>query len=294
MKPHLWLTAAGLAVAAASSIAAAQTITTFVDQFDRNAGPSYELLGPNWQVATWKNGWPFACTFATKNVALVSSGNIWEKVAGQLNLSFDTNGSVNDATCAEARTQNSFQYGTFYVSMRPSMVSGSVSSYFLYTGRSRTRSHFEIDIEFVPGSQIPNATVLPDSVATGGRPPAWHLYTNYWVNGKENPVWIDLERFIEPATGQPLRINPFAEKREYSYIWTRNSISWWINAGTSEAKRWVMLRRAAVSITAKMPLMMNVWTGAEGNGWTGPFDSTNRTGMAQYDHVVITLPKAAP
>lgn len=297
MKLFALVTAAAV-LSAVSAAGNTQTVTSFKDDFIGPLGPDYEKLGAEWQVATWRNGWPFACTFSTARVALKSSGDISENGLGLLDLSFDgiaTWEDDTDDTCAEARTKKSFQYGTFYVSMQPTEVIGTVSSFFLYTGRSRTRSHQEIDFEFVPGSLAQNPNVIPGKTHDG-KVPKWHVYTNYWINGKENPAWIDLEMFPDPHNvGERLNINPFSGQYEYAFIWAPKSISWWINAGTRASKRWIKLREVNAAISAKMPLMMNVWTGVHDNGWTGQFrTSLVRTGSAQYEYVQVKPVQAAP
>jgi endo-1,3-1,4-beta-glycanase ExoK len=240
--------------AALSNTAFSQTT---IDEFQRSVGPSYEPLGPNWQVATWKNGYPFACTFATKNVRLSDPAT----TSGLLSLAFDGNSSVNEQTCAEVRTQASYQYGEYIVSMQPAYAPGTISSFFFYTGRSGTRTHFEIDIEFVPGK--------PGY-------PYGALHSNYWVQGKENPKPLDLGA---------LKIDPYAGLREYKIAWTPTDISWHVNVGDTINSDWRELRREKVAISPKMQLMMNVWIGDDRNSaWSGSFGSV-RQGAGIYDYV---------
>lgn len=239
-----------------SGTASSQTIAP-TDEFKRTAGPSYELLGPNWQVATWKNGYPFACTFAVANVTLDFPLNPY----GFLSLAFDGNSSLNEQTCAEVRTQDAYQYGEYVVSMKPDGAPGTVSSFFFYTGRSGTRTHFEIDIEFIPGK--------PD-YSPGA------LHTNYWVRGKEHPMEVNLAA---------LGVDPYTSFREYKIAWTPTQISWHVNLGTSAASNWREVRRVDVAISAKMKLMMNVWITDDAiSWWSGSFGS-KRKGATLYDYV---------
>lgn len=148
---------AGLALGLAclSPMASAQyTTLKFQDSFDRKG-----KLSSAWQVAAWRNGHPFGCTFAPQEVS---------QSQGTLKLAFDG----SNGNCAEVRTLQSWQYGAFAVEMQPAGVPGTVSSFFLYTGVAGTSSHFEIDIEFVGNT---------------GR-----MHTNVWVAGQPNQYDVDL------------------------------------------------------------------------------------------------------
>lgn len=129
-----------------------------------------------WQVATWRNGPPFGCSFAAQQVSLGE---------GLLSLGF----KGQDGSCSEVRTLQRWKYGSFVVDMKPSEVPGVVSSFFLYTGTAGTSSHYEIDIEFLGSTGI--------------------LHTNAWVAGQPSPQDIDLRALgIDPhASSRHYRFN---------------------------------------------------------------------------------------
>ncbi|MBK4737317.1 family 16 glycosylhydrolase [Noviherbaspirillum pedocola] len=242
----------------AGTLSHAQTVA-FADNFDGSD------LGPAWQASTWANGSPFACTFAAGNV---TKGN------GTLNLAFLAQSSASQDTCSEVKTTQTFQYGSFVVYMKPAWTdpspaapstsgpsTGTVSSFFLYTGRSGTRSHFEIDIEFVAGTKT--------------------LHTNYWVQGKPNP-----QDFYLPDPRYS-GIDPDDGIHGYRFDWKPSGITWYAQNASGG---WTLLRNVPVNITAKMPAMMNVWIGDNTiAGWTGTFNpASTPNGAAHYDSVTIT------
>lgn len=143
-----------LGAALALALPGLASAAVFLDNFDGSGG-----AGANWETATWRNGAPFGCTFATSEV--------W-KSAGQLNL------NVNGGTgrCAEVRTYQSFSYGKFSLRFKPSTFAGGNTSFFLYTGEAGTNSHFEIDIEVIKGGTV--------------------LHTNVWKNGVQNYLQLPL------------------------------------------------------------------------------------------------------
>lgn len=229
------LCAAGMAMGSSVN---AQTTQVFYDDFSARG-----KLGSAWHIATWVNGHPFGCTFSDQDVT---------KTKGLLTLSF----SGNSGKCAEVRTRQFWQYGTFIVDMKPANVRGTISSFFLYAGKAGTETQFEIDIEFIGGTSL--------------------LHTNYWVGGRPYPLDIDLGK---------LGIDPYAASRRYSVVWQPDTIVWYV---TDNAGQWLEVRREQVAISAPMQLMMNAWYG-DNTGWAvhfpGYYDGT--PGKAEYRSVWI-------
>ncbi|MBK4735397.1 family 16 glycosylhydrolase [Noviherbaspirillum pedocola] len=219
--------------------ASAQSTQVFFDDFTAKGS-----LGSAWQVSSWVNGHPFGCTFSTQDVSVNKS---------LLTLSF----SGNSGKCAEVRTVKSWQYGSFSVSMKPANVAGTVSSFFLYTGVAGTSTHYEIDIEFLGGSNI--------------------LHTNYWLAGQQYPLDIDLST---------LGINPYKSLRKYGYSWTSTGIAWYV---MTDAGQWLQLRQVAVPAMPAMQLMMNAWYGDNlDTALQFPGYYAGQAGSAQYDSVSIS------
>ncbi|NEX63922.1 family 16 glycosylhydrolase [Noviherbaspirillum galbum] len=216
----------------------AQATQVFFDDFNTKGG-----LGSAWQISSWVNGHPFGCTFSSQDVS---------KNKGLLSLSF----SGSSGKCAEVRTNQYWQYGTYIVDMKPANVKGTVSSFFLYDGVAGTSSHAEIDIEFIGGKPL--------------------LHTNYWIAGQPDQLDIDLGAY---------GIDPFKSSRKYSIVWQPDSISWFV---MNDAGQWVELRRVAAAQSTPMKLMMNAWYGDNMDSalvFPGYYDGT--PGKADYNSVWI-------
>jgi len=216
----------------------AQSTQVFYDDFSSKGG-----LGRAWDVATWVNGHPFGCTFSGQDVS---------RSKGVLRLSF----SGNSGKCAEVRTRQYWQYGSFVVDMKPANVRGTISSFFLYDGVARTSSHHEIDIEFIGGTSL--------------------LHTNVWIAGVQYPRDIDL------AT---LGIDPYLRSRKYGFAWQPDAVVWNV---MNDAGQWIEVRREPVSLAVPMKLMMNAWYGDNLDSalyFPGYYDGTS--GKAEYSSVWI-------
>lgn len=233
--------AAAAAVAATlfSHHALAQTGTQmFSDTFDGKG-----KLADAWQVATWANGAPFGCAFAASQVS---------RSQGVLNLSFGS----NTGKCAEVRTFQSWQYGSFNVTMQPANVRGTISSFFLYGGQAGSTSHHEIDIEFIGGTSL--------------------LHTNVWIGGQQSPLDIDLSHY---------GIDPYSGMRQYSIVWRPDTIAWFV---LSDNNQWIELRSVAMKLEMPLQLMMNAWYG-NNQDWAVYFPGyyDGKPGVARYDSVWI-------
>jgi beta-glucanase (GH16 family) len=228
-----------LGSAAIPMAASAQIKQVFFDDFF-----SKNIVGSAWQISSWVNNHPFGCTFSSQDVSVNKS---------LLTLSF----SGNSGKCAEVRTYNSWQYGTYVVSMKPANVAGTVSSFFLYTGVAGTTSHYEIDIEFLGGTSI--------------------LHTNVWLAGQQNSLDVDLSA---------LGINSYKSLRKYGFSWTSSGIAWSV---MNDAGQWVLLRQVAVPAMPPMQLMMNAWYGDNmDTALQFPGYYAGQAGSAQYDSVSIS------
>jgi endo-1,3-1,4-beta-glycanase ExoK len=237
-KPLLCAAMAALGMSMGSNALAQTAQQVFYDDFTGKGG-----LGSAWQIASWVNGHPFGCTFSNQDVS---------KNKGILSLSF----SGNSGKCAEVRTNQYWQYGTYVVDMKPANVKGTVSSFFLYDGVAGSGTHFEIDIEFVGGTSL--------------------LHTNYWIAGQQHQQDIDLA-----AIG----IDPYSASRRYSFVWQPDMITWHV---MNDAGQWIEVRRVSATLAMPMKLMMNAWYGDNMDTalqFPGYYDGT--PGKAQYNSVWI-------
>jgi len=88
-----------------------------------------------WEKADWNNGSPFGCAWNPNNISFSGSG-----------MRITLNNTARNGRAysgGEYRTNDTFDYGTFSVSMSTFTQSGTVQSFFLYTGNPGD----EIDVE---------------------------------------------------------------------------------------------------------------------------------------------------
>jgi endo-1,3-1,4-beta-glycanase ExoK len=88
-----------------------------------------------WHKADWNNGSPFGCAWNPNNISFSGNG-----------MSITLNNTARNGRAysgGEYRTNDTFNYGTFTVSMSTFTASGTVQSFFLYTGSPWD----EIDVE---------------------------------------------------------------------------------------------------------------------------------------------------
>jgi endo-1,3-1,4-beta-glycanase ExoK len=209
-----------------------------------------------------KNPSPFGCPWANTEVWQTTEAS----KNGLLNIHFNS----QTEKCGEVKSQEdgkdkTFLYGRFVVNMKPQNTAGSISSFFLYTGESGTDNHYEIDIEFIGGTQ--------------------KLRTNYWIEGKQETEkgrhWVDID-LSEPKLG----INPYSQFRRYGFEWRSNKIVWFVYNDLGVP---VTLREEKVSINTRMPIFMNNWKGDNepegGKLFPGPYNGGD--GTAQYDFVRV-------
>ena len=130
-------------IAAASAAAICITsVSAYSAQFDGEYfGEGFDAYDTDkMQIADgWSNGGMFDCTWSSANVGFSD---------GKLNLSIYGNG-WSGYTGGECRTNQTFGYGMYDVSMKPAKNDGIVSSFFTYTGPTDGTVWDEIDIEFL-------------------------------------------------------------------------------------------------------------------------------------------------
>ena len=225
------------ALALAAVIAPGAQAASFFDGFDGTGGPN----GGSWEVANWANGSPFGCTFAFSEAWL----------SGSSNLVLNVNSAQPSARkCAEIRTWQSFTYGKFVVRMQPGTIAGADSSFFLYTGTAGTRSHNEIDIEFINGGRT--------------------LHTNVWNADVQN-----YQQFAV-STGW----------RTIGFEWRPTYVRWF---SVSDSGTETDIRRVNTTISTPMRLMLNHWVGDNSAGaksFVGQYNGGG--GAAYYDWVKVS------
>lgn len=152
--------------------------------------------------------------------------------------------------CAEYTTHQFSGYGLYEVSMKPSNVSGMISSFFTYTGPTYNGDPWdEIDIEF-----LGNDTTK--------------IQFNYYTNGiGGNEIIHDLG------------FDASESFHTYAFDWQPHSITWYVN-GEPVATRTNQIPSTPGKI------MMNLWNTYGIDEWAGRY--TGEETSAQYEWVRYT------
>jgi beta-glucanase (GH16 family) len=200
-------------------------------------------FNPNtWHKADgYSNGNPFNCTWRAKNVTFTNDGKL------RLGL---TSPAYNQFEGGEYRTNNTYGYGLYEVSMKPAKNTGIVSSFFTYTGPAHGTQWDEIDIEFL---------------GKDTRKVQFNYYTN-GVGGHEKVIDLGFDASQGFHT--------------YAFDWQPGYIKWYVDG---------VLKHTATQNIPKTPgmIMMNIWNGIGVNDWLGPYNGVNPL-YAEYDWVKYT------
>lgn len=179
--------------------------------------------------------------------------NVESNAAGTRLILSKKNG-LGRYSMGEMKTRQDFGYGRYEAIMRPASGSGTVSSFFTYTGPHRNMPHDEIDIEFLGADTT-------------------RVHFNYFKNGKRGtPVTYDL---------------PFdAAEAEHLYVfeWYPDKIIWLIDGETYHITE---LGDAFIPSHAGQ-IYVNLWTGVKRmQDWHGKPDFGDET-TASYSCISFT------
>jgi beta-glucanase (GH16 family) len=200
-----------------------------------------------WNKANWTNGGMFNCGWKPDHA--YHSG-------GKLVLKLDNVSSHGKPyTSGEYRTNETFGYGTFETNMMAARGSGTVTSFFLYTGNPWD----EIDVEILGK----NTT---------------QMQVNYFVNGQGGHEKV-INLGFDAASGF----------HRYAIEWGPGWINWYVDG----AWKWGVNNTGLnVPYGSPMPshpmqIMVNLWPGIGVDSWLGRFNYTGPL-YAQYDYVKFT------
>lgn len=200
---------------------------------------SFDSAG--WEKADWTNGSMFNCGWKPDHVSFSD---------GKLVLALDDTPSYGRPySSGEYRTRDTFGYGTFEVRMMAARGSGTVSSFFLYTGTPWD----EIDVEILGKDTT-------------------KVQFNYFVGSTGGH-----EKVID------LGFDAAADYHTYAFEWQPDAIRWYVDG---ELKHEVTGTPSTLPSHA-MQIMMNLWPGTGVDGWLGPF-SYGGPLFARYDSVKYT------
>jgi endo-1,3-1,4-beta-glycanase ExoK len=178
----------------------------------------------NWEKANWANGNPFNCGWLPDHVTFSN---------GSMTLKLDnTPSSGKSYSGGEYRTKDTFSYGRYEVRMKAARGSGTVSSFFTYTGSPWD----EIDVE-----------ILGKNTS--------QVQFNYYVNGQGGH-----ERVVD------LGFDASAGFHTYAIDWQPSSIRWYVDGVLKHSVSGGTLP------SHPQQIMMNLWNGIGVDGWLGSFN----------------------
>jgi len=200
-----------------------------------------------WQEADWTNGGMFNCGWRPNHISF--SG-------GLMTIKLDNIYSYGKPySSGEYRTLSTYNYGNFESNLKAVRASGTVTSFFLYTGSPWD----EIDVEIL--GKNPN-----------------QVQFNYFVNGVGGH-----EKVVN------LGFDASAGFHKYRIEYGNGYINWYVDG----AWKWGVNNQGLnAPVGAAMPshpmqIMMNLWPGIGVDGWLGPFSYSGPL-YATYDYVLYT------
>lgn len=204
--------------------ALALTTTHFADSFN-----SYNTAA--WTKSDgWTNGNMFDCTWRASNVNF-NNGVM------DLTINKDTQGGTTPYAGGEYRSNDTFHYGLYQVSMIPAKNTGVDSSFFTYTGPSDGTPWDEIDIEFLGKDTT-------------------KVQFNYYTNGVGNHEYL-----------YNLGFDASKGYHTYAFNWQPTYIAWLVDGKE--------VYRATSNIPSHAgKIMMNLWPGIGVDSWLGAYDGT--------------------
>ncbi|MEM7254811.1 MAG: family 16 glycosylhydrolase [Pseudomonadota bacterium] len=201
----------------------------------------------DWHAADgWHNGAPFLNAWDAKQASASPAG---------LRLTLCSGGDVANPhwRSGELRTNDTFGYGRFEARFRASAIPGTVTSLFVYTGRSEGDPHDEIDIEIL--GRDPNA-----------------LHCNYFRRGVEGT-----SRLL------PLGFDTSTEMHTFAFEWRKRQIDWYADNRLVHS----VSGNDVPSVPGK--IMLNLWAVDDSaSAWAGSLPNDADHADALYEWVRFT------
>ena len=257
---------------------------------DFSKGPDSSVV---FESDGWSNGDVFNVVWKKHNVKY-ADGKMYLGITKEKATAWLNNEEVAfPYTAGEARTQNYFGYGDYFVKMKPSKNPGTASTFFTCTGPYDTKyvldengkaklnedgtimmtenPHDEIDIEF-----LGNDTTK--------------VQFNFFVNGKGGNEYM-----------YELGYDAAEEFHEYGFRWTEDSITWFIDGKpvykvTTDKTVEEAENLKIVDVLPSTPgrLLMNYWCGNEGAElWMGKYEGNVNDNGCEYEWIKSST-KGAP
>ena len=198
-----------------------------------------------WRKAEWSNGDPFYNAWCAEQVSFEN---------GIMSLKLEERDCHSETHASgEYRTVETYKYGQYTARFTASNVTGTISSLFTYTGPHEGTDWDEIDMEILG----------KDSTK---------IQVNYWRNGHEHPVWVDLGFDASEAM------------HTYSFVWHEAYIKWYVDGKLIHTVNENNNHdEDSLPINAGK-IMLNLWAGIGIESWSG-FYVDGTVAQADYDYV---------
>jgi len=265
MRPHwhdrAFALGVGLAFAVGVSLSAdaakrpskpPQALGEFTELFDR-------WDSTRWSAADgWSNGSPFANAWSADH-ALMSGG--------ELELVLDDTRTLGQPyTSGELRTNGFYGYGCYEASIRPVAQSGTVTSFFTFSGpydNGGNGLHNEIDVEFL-GRYL-------------GQSPSYVQF-NFWTNDDR---YASRNEYL-----QQLDFDAAAGFHRYGFKWTASGIEWFVDGQSVYDVTGTAAVPTPKATESLQKVMMNLWpVDGSAAAWAGTFTYPGTPLRARYQWV---------
>jgi len=200
-----------------------------------------------WLKADWANGDPFYNGWLPENVEIDDG-----KMVLALTVD-DAHGA--DYASGEYRTVGTYMYGYYSARFQASDLNGTISSFFTYTGEAEGTEWDEIDVEIL------------------GKDPT-KVQLNYWRNGHEHPVVIDLG------------FDASKNMHTYAFMFSKESIKWYV-----DDKFIYSVEENNLSDNDSLPvnagkIIVNYWAATGIDSWSGHYEE-NTTSSVTYEEIIF-------
>ena len=192
-----------------------------------------------WDKSAWANGGMFASDWDPNQIAFSQ---------GEMTITLDT--VDGNLVSGEYRTDATYGYGFYEISLQASDVPGTINGFFTYTGVSEGTQHDEIDFEI-----------------KGDDPTKVQL--NYWTNDVEHPTVIDLG------------FDASAAFHSYSFAWREDQLDWYVDGALIHTEDGS--RGALPSVPGN--IFINLWASQGVEPWSSDYVDTSGPAYLRVDYV---------
>jgi beta-glucanase (GH16 family) len=208
-------------------------------------------LEKNWRVQRY--------SFPENGCEMTDSQILVKKSILTLTVELNKTNNIKPYKGGEISSVVPFLYGLFSVRMKNQIAPGTVSSFFIMNKwQPKNWEHKEIDIEFL-GENTTEVQFTVHHFKEGGKKHVYYAYT------------------------YKLGFNSSDYYHDYSILWNKNSISWFVDGKQVYIEKRILFEEA-------MYIRLNHWAAAPFNNnlmlnWMGPIDTSKLPSRVYYDYV---------